>query len=62
MASRDGYRRRGLSRQRAAAEKQEAHLRGSEHAYRDIEWEERVEKYYIPVVHTRFLAAIGRGL
>jgi hypothetical protein len=61
VLGRDDDRTRKIIRCCEAVKKQEAHLRGSEHAYRDIEWEERVEEYYIPVVHTRFLAGRGGG-
>jgi hypothetical protein len=59
VVSRSGTRRRGLSRQRAAAEKQEARLHGSEHAYRD---KERAEEDCGPVVYKTFLGGMGRGL
>jgi hypothetical protein len=62
VASRSGNRRRELSRQCQAVEKQEARWRTSEHIYRDKEREERVEEDRIRVVHTTFLVGRGRGL
>jgi hypothetical protein len=61
VVSRSGTGRRGLSRQRGAAEKQVARLHGSPHAYRAKDREERVGEVRIPVVHPAFLASSGRG-
>jgi hypothetical protein len=58
VSSRSANRRKGLSRQREAVEKQEARWRASEHAYRG---QERTEENRGPVVYTTFLAGRGTG-
>ena len=61
MASRDGDRRKGLSRWRKAVEKQKVRWRASEHTCRDREREERAEENRGQVMYTTFLAG-GEGV
>ena len=61
MTSRDGGRRKRLSRRRKAVKKQNARWRALEHACRDREREERAEENRGQVVYTTFLAGGGGG-
>jgi hypothetical protein len=64
VASRNGTRRRELSRQSADVEKQESRRHASDYAYRDKEREERSEEEDRgPVVYAPpFLAGWGGGV